>query len=231
MDDASAFPAPEAPGLLPPPPALVPFEDEGIPGFWARVGGMFQLLFSEPLALFERVPRGDKFGPPWRFLLLLSVPAFLLLGLIFGAFGFAALVGALADRGADTKFLAILPAVFLVILALLPVLLFVGMLVGGALDHFFLWIWGGLKDGEALESTIRAVGYANAFIQLGAWIPYLGFLVQLAGRIWLGAGLARMHRTQTWRGICAVLTPLFLLCGCLFLLLLCLPLALLAARS
>ena len=36
---------PEAPALRP-----IPFEDlEAIPGFWARVGAMFRLVFTNPL--------------------------------------------------------------------------------------------------------------------------------------------------------------------------------------
>jgi len=31
----------------------------------------------------------------------------------------------------------------------------------------------------------------------------------------IGMGLARMHKTDTWRGICAVLTPLVLICCCM----------------
>ena len=41
-----------------------------------------------------------------------------------------------------------------------------------------------------------------------------GFQVQAQGAKAIGMGLARMHRTDTWRGICAVLTPIFLLCCC-----------------
>ena len=65
-----------------------------------------------------------------------------------------------------------------------------------------------------MGQSIRAYAYASAFIQIGALIPYLGFLVQIAGMVAIGMGLARMHRTDTWRGICAVLTPIFLLCCC-----------------
>jgi hypothetical protein len=203
---------------------LVPFEDlEGIPSFWTRVGEMFRLLFSDPLGLFDRVPQGNGFGAPWRFTLLLSVPALALVGLIFAVFGFAAMIGALEKHSEVAPFLAFLPLGFLVVLALIPLFMFVGMVVGGALNHLFLWVWGGTKAGVSLEQTVRATGYANAFIQLGGWIPYLGILVQLAGLIWLGLGLAKLHRTDNWRGICAALTPIFLICCCAVLALMAIP--------
>ena len=211
---------------LPPPP---PYEDVlRWPGFWTRVGEMFKLLFSEPFGLFDRVPAGQGFGAPWRFTLLLAIPGLVLMAFIFALFGLAALAGALEKESAAAPFLAFLPVAFLLVLALIPAFMFVGMLVGGALNHLFLWMWGGTKEGVSLEHSIRATGYANAFIQLGGWIPYLGILVQLAGMVWLGMGLARMHRTDTWRGICAVLTPVFLLCACAILAILTLPLLILS---
>lgn len=214
----------------PGPPTLrpLPFEDlEQFPSFWTRVGEMFKLVFTDPMSLFDRVPQGDGFGGPWRFTMLLSVPALALVGLIFAVFGLAAFAGALEKHNEAAPFLAFIPLIFMVVLALIPLFMFVGMVVGGALNHLFLWMWGGTKAKVPLEHTIRATGYANAFIQLGGWVPYLGILVQLAGLIWLGMGLARMHRTDTWRGICAALTPIFLLCGCVVIAILALPLILL----
>jgi len=209
-----------------PPRPLIPFEDPAIPGFWARVGAMFQLLFAEPFALFERAPHGEGLGAPWRFLLLLSVPALLLAGLILAALGFVAVLGAVADRRAP--WLALLPVALAALLALGPLFLFIGMVIGGALNHACLWLWGGTRRGPGLGQTIRAAAYAHAFIQLAGWIPYLGLLVQLAGMVWLGMGLARLHRTETWRGICAVFTPLLLGCACLLAALALVPLAILA---
>jgi hypothetical protein len=191
---------------------------------------MFQLLFSDPFEFFERAPRSEGLGAPWRFLLLLSVPALLIVGLIFGVFGFLAVMGAVIDRKPEASILALVPVVFFAVLAMLPLFLFVGMLIGGSINHFCLWLWGGTRNGSGLEQTIRAAGYAHAFIQLGAWIPYLGLVVQLLGMVWLGIGLARMHRTETWRGLCAVFTPLLLLCLCMILALAFLPIILLAAN-
>jgi hypothetical protein len=211
-----------------PPLPPVPFEDtEQFPSFWTRVGEMFKLLFTDPLGLFDRVPQGAGFGAPWRFTLLLSVPALALVGLIFAVFGLAAFAGTLEKHSEATPFLAFIPLVFFLVLALIPLFMFIGMVVSGALNHLFLWMWGGTKSGVPLEHTIRATGYANAFIQLGGWIPYLGILVQLAGLVWVGMGLARMHRTDTWRGICAALTPVFLICACAIIAVLALPMILL----
>ena len=216
MDDLSFDPSaqPEAPASAA--PSLLPWEDrENFPAFWSRVGGMFQLLFKDPIAFFEHVPSGAGFSRPWTFILLCAVPIFLIMGLIFMFFGMAFLAGLAQERGADKAILAFLPFILLAILALMPLFMFLAMLINGSLHHLFLWMWGGTKAGVSVEQTIRATGYANAFLQIGGLIPYLGILIQLAGLVVLGMGLARMHRTDTWRGVCAVLTPLFLICCCL----------------
>ena len=203
---------PEAPLLRP-----IPFEDiEAIPGFWARIGAMFRLVFSNPLELFDRVPATEGLGAPWRFLLLMSIPVFLIMALLFFFVGMGIMLAALEQTGkGDSKaIVAVMPLIFGVLLLLMPLFAFLGMVIGGMFSHFFLWMWGGLRPGAGMNQTVRAYGYASAFIQLGALIPYLGFLIQIAGMVVVGMGLARMHKTDTWRGVCAVLTPIFLLCCC-----------------
>ena len=228
-----------APPVWEPPPAPapavrpVPFEDlEAFPGFWSRVGGMFRLVFSNPMELFERVPATEGLGAPWRFLLLLSVPIFLIMTLIFFLVGMGIMLAALEQTGkGDSKAIAaIMPVIFGAILLLMPLFTFLGMVIGGAFNHFFLWMWGGLKPGVGTSQSIRAYGYAHAFLQIGGLIPYLGILVQLAGLVVVGMGLARMHKTDTWRGICAVLTPIFLCCCCGILLAISIPAIIAATR-
>ncbi len=216
------------PGLRP-----VPFEDlDAFPGFWSRVGGMFRMVFSNPMELFERVPVTEGFGAPWRFLLLLSIPVFLIMTLIFFLVGLGIMMAALEQTGkSDGKAIAaVMPLVFGGILLLMPLFTFLGMVIGGAFNHFFLWMWGGLKPGVGTGQSIRAYGYASAFIQIGGLIPYIGILVHIAGLVVIGMGLARMHKTATWRGVCAVLTPLFLLCCCGILAAISIPAILAATR-
>jgi len=233
----------EPPAAMPPPafeePAFaaalrpVPFEDfEAFPTFWSRVGGMFRLVFSNPMELFDRVPVTEGLGAPWRFLLLLSIPAFLLAAMAFLLLGVGAMFAALEQtgRGDGKAIVAVLPVIFVVTLLLLPLFSFLGMVIGGAFNHFFLWMWGGLRPGVGASQSIRAYGYVHAFLQLGGFIPLIGMLIQIAGLIVTGMGLARMHKTDTWRGICAVLTPLFLACCCLIPLLITVLPVLAAAR-
>jgi len=207
------------PPIAEPAPALVrpvPFEDlEAMPGFWERVGAMFRLVFTNPFELFDRVPVTDGFGAPWRFLLLLSVPIFLIMILVFSLVGMGASMAALEEAHVEGRTVAaLMPVILGIILLLMPLFSFLGMVIGGALNHVFLWMWGGLKPGVGVNQSIRAYGYASAFLQIGSLIPYLGILIQLAGIVVIGMGLARMHKTDTWRGVCAALTPILLVCCC-----------------
>ena len=224
---AFAPPPLEAPLLRP-----IPFEDiEAIPGFWARIGAMFRLVFSNPMELFDRVPATEGLGAPWRFLLLLSIPVFLIMALLFFFVGMGIILAALEQSGKSEgrTIAAVMPLIFGAILLLMPLFTFLGMLIGGMFNHVFLWMWGGLKPGVGMGQTIRAYGYASAFIQIGGLIPYIGFLVQIAGMVAIGMGLARMHKTDTWRGVCAALTPLILLCCCGLIAILAVPAIIAAA--
>lgn len=221
-------PATDTPGLRP-----IPFEDlEAESGFWPRVGGMFRMIFSNPMELFDRVPLTDGLGAPWRFLLLLSIPVFLIVAAVFFFLGMGMMLAALEQtgRGGGKTLAAVMPLIFGAILLLLPLFSFLGMVIGGALNHFFLWMWGGLKPGLGVSQSIRAYAYASAFLQIAALIPYLGALLQIAGMVVIGIGLARMHKTDTWRGVCAVLTPLFLLCCCGILAAIAIPLFIASMR-
>jgi hypothetical protein len=53
-----------------------------------------------------------------------------------------------------------------------------------------------------------------AFTTLANFIPLVNILVLLGGPALLGMALARMHRADTWRGVCAAYTPyVFCCCG------------------
>lgn len=216
-------PQPELVNLRP-----IPWEDrEAHPAFWDRVIETFRLAFTKPMELFERIPQGEGFARPWGFLLLSSLPNYLLLIFIFMIIGvvlaFLGLAAAKENLFREYPALAwIFPLVLVGTMLLLPLLQFLFMLVFGGLQHGFLWMFGGTGKGVGAEHTIRACTYAWAIIGvitfLPSLIPYLGFLIvlplQLAGMVLTGMGLARLHGTDTWRGIAAAFAPIILCCCC-----------------
>lgn len=193
----------------------VPFEDRaGEPRFWARVGAMFQMLFAHPAELADRVPNTSGMAAPLRFALLLSTPLMALYLALGGAAGLLVGLAAPASQGESVPgwLMAGIGPLYAALLALGVVL---GFFLGGLILHGCLWMWGGLRATRGLEQTLRATGYYLAFHMLGSCIPLLNFAVMLAGPVFLGMALARIHRTDLWRGIVAACTPL-LLCCCLY---------------
>jgi hypothetical protein len=187
----------------------VPWEDpEAFPGFWKRVGGMFSLLFSNPLELADRVTVTEGLAPAWRFNILMALPYLGFVGLIFALMG-SVFAFAPPDPNMPRGLMA---GIFIGEMLFIAAIILVGMFVYGAIGHAMLWMWGGMRDGRGLGQTIRFCGYAWGFVHLGMVIPCFGGLVALAGLVYVGMGLARVHRTNTWRGICAILTPVLLCC-------------------
>ncbi len=206
----------------PSPDALrpVPFEDlEAEPRFWRRVWAMFAILFRDPKGLADRIPVTRKLSSPWSFMVVLGIPGYLF-GVLFVAL--MVFIGVMADQGNAAQgggapplwLMGLIPLLFLL---LVPLMQFVGMVVAGLFNHGCLWLWGGLKQGRDLNATLRASGYFFAFFTLVSWIPLVGSVAILLGPAGLGMALARIHRTDTWRGICAAYTPL-LACCCAYLL-------------
>lgn len=195
----------------------VPFEDvEAEARFWPRVWEMFRLLFTAPGSLANRVPNTEGLGAPLRFALLLSLPMMLLYLLLFGLLGGLMTAGFMASgqgQGGPPAWIFLLfgPGYAL----LLGLMVAIGIPVGGAILHVCLWMWGGTRNGRGLGQTLRAMGYYAAFHMLGSLIPLVNFAVALGGPAFLGMALARIHRTDTWRGIVAAYTPL-VLCCCLY---------------
>jgi len=221
MDKQIQDPYPSEGSLLRP----VPFEDpEAAPKLWERIVGMFRLAFTKPMELFERVPMTEGLAAPWRFYLLMSVPYILFMGLfllLLAALGFTAFAAAAKARPALLAS-GIGVGILVGLLVLTPLFVFLGMVIIGALDHFALWIWGGTRNGVGIGQTIRAAGYANGIyllvmlpLQVLGMIPFIGILFSMlsfplavAFLVFKGMGLARMHRTDAWRGITAEISIL-----------------------
>ncbi|HEU4951961.1 MAG TPA: hypothetical protein VFT46_08400 [Holophagaceae bacterium] len=207
------FQAPEAPVLEAPPETgdlrPVPWEDrEAFPGLWKRLGGMFSLLFSRPLELADRVPVTEGILPAWTFHVLLVVPYLAFTALIMALMGTVSFF--VTQEPAMPK--GLMAGIFGAEFGFIAAFMAVGMFIYGTLIHVALWMWGATRQGRGLGQTLRFCGYAWGFVNLGMVIPCVNVFVALGGLVYLIAGLARLHRADLWRVICAILTPLFLCC-------------------
>ena len=195
-------------------PAPLPFEDRRHPGLWLRTGLTLRMAFRAPLEAFGALARGRSLGAPWRLKLLLAVPFYLLLAL--GLALLQLIVGVAAwnqPASLPREALWAFPALLLLLLTAGPLLQLVNMLLGGVILHALLWAFRGTRAGAGVRQTVRAAGYTQAMTGLLALAPLLGPAAYPAVKAIQGLGLARLHRTDPWRGLAAALTQA--LCACL----------------
>lgn len=194
-----AAPAGWEPGVQAP----VPWEDDATyPGAFERWWATIRLAYTDPMDLCDRVPVTGSMLPAWLFMLIAGIPATILSQVLAEVMrqAMASFFHATSHTNPAVQLGAALVALFL------------GIFIGGAIMHACLWMWGGAKEGVGLHQTIRFSGYAYGAYYLIGWIPLLNIPLGLLLWVFYSMGLARTHRTDTWRGFAATLTPILLLC-------------------
>ncbi|MFN2542171.1 MAG: YIP1 family protein [Chthoniobacterales bacterium] len=108
---------------------------------------------------------------------------------------------------------------------LLPVLIVLGLFIGGAILHLCLMIVGGAN--KTFETTLRVLAFTHGSTGPLQMIPICGGII---GGVWAVVlnciGLARAHETDTGRAVLAVFLPLMVCCGGGILLAILIPTAL-----
>jgi hypothetical protein len=192
--------------------APLPFEDAAL-GFWRRVGLTVQAVFTAPLDAYGSLAQGRSLWAPWRLKLLFAAPFYLGLVLALGLLQIVLMVAASASAQAPPRLaLLVVPMAMGALLTLGPLLQALTMLLGGALLHALLWAFRGTRAGVGLRQTMRAAGYTQALVGLLCLAPVAGLLAWPAGKAALGLGLARLHRTDPWRALAAVLLQALFTC-------------------
>lgn len=215
FDPAFIPPPPPPPfdGTVPPPPdapVLLPWEQPGYP-FLEALYETAKLFFTDPALAFSRMQLGGELGRP------------LVYAIIFGWLGtIAGQVYNIALGGVMWKLLPQLSGegdfasntmVNVGFMVVAPLLILIGIFVGGAIYHLFLMLYGGANAG--FGATVRVLCYAST-VQVLQVLPLCG---GMAGAVWgvvlQVIGLAIAHRTTRGKAAAAVLTPMVLCCVCL----------------
>jgi hypothetical protein len=203
----SSFPVP------PPPPPLTrtgpPWENPGPP--LQRFIDTMKGVLVDPMNTFANVRREGGLQAPLFYYLLGAAVA--LVGAILwhillpggGMMGMPGGRGAMAGAAMGLGFLIIV----------LPLCYIIGIFLGSLILHFLLMLFGGQKF--PYETTFRAVAYAHGSALPLSFIPFCGGLI---GGIWgivvLIIGLAQMQETTIGKAAAAVLVPIVLCCGLIF---------------
>jgi len=95
---------------------------------------------------------------------------------------------------------------------LLPVVIVIGLFIGGAIVHLCLMIVGGAN--KTFETTFRVLAFSQGSTGPLQMIPVCGGLIAgVWGLVVTCIGLARAHETGTERAVFAVFLPLLVCCG------------------
>ncbi|MDD1679792.1 MAG: YIP1 family protein [Methanomicrobiales archaeon] len=150
--------------------------------------------------------REESLGDAFQFygvLLVLYAILSSLFGLAGGFFFFP--WGAMS--GLSTRF-GFLPAMFFLFLVVGTILFFlVGLLLGGALLHLFVYLVGGKKG---IEQTLKAVMCSTTPVFVFGWIPLIGFFAAIYTLVLEILAVRELQEISTGRAILAVLLPFLL---------------------
>lgn len=203
------------------PTATTPAPRSGLPwdhrqerGLWNAFVETLLMVLGKPWTAFTAMKRegglgdpllytviGSSFGAIVYVLLVLLMPSLMTFGDKHG-------VARLAGMGVGSVFIIILVPIFVVI----------GAFISAAILHVCLMIVGGAK--QSFETTFRVVCFATGSIDPLLIIPFCGgFIVGVWKIVLYCLGLARAHETDTGRAVLAVLLPLIVCCGGVFLIL------------
>ena len=120
----------------------------------------------------------------------------------------------------------LLPAVFLPFFLVATILAFIiGLFVGGAILHLFVYLAGGRKE---VEQTLKAVMYSSTPVFIFGWIPLVGVLALVYALILEILAVRELQEISTGRAILAVIAPFLLI---FFLIILALALFLIVSTT
>ena len=210
--------------MIPEPPALppasplppIPWEERERHGALHAFVETLRLFVLAPQEAFARTrERGDLASPLlWTMICsALGVVAAQTWSLLLGPLAWLPLLpGELREQWVGSVL------ALLVGLLLTPVMAIVGLFVGAAVVHLFLWMFGGLTDSRSgYEGTVRAIAYSS-IAQIANVVPFVGWLAAVVWSVVLQTmGLVRLHRATPGRAVAAVLMPLVLCCAALLL--------------
>jgi hypothetical protein len=110
-------------------------------------------------------------------------------------------------------------------IVLLPVIIVLGLFIGGAIVHLCLMIVGGAN--KTFETTVRVLAFTQGSTGPLQMVPICGGIIAGVWALVLNCiGLARAHETDTGRAVLAVFLPLIVCCGGGILLAILIPTAL-----
>jgi hypothetical protein len=172
------------------------------------------MVLTKPTEAFTVMKREGGLGEPLIYALIGGCVG----GLVSALFSLGLQsAGLFADRHDTFSAMAGMGVSSAAFIVLLPVFVVIGLFIGSAIVHLCLMIVGGAN--HSFETTFRVLAFSQGSTGPLQMIPVCGGVI---GGVWALVcnciGLARAHDTDTGRAVVAVLLPLIVCCGGIFLL-------------
>lgn len=222
-------PAAAAPSSVPPPPVQetvavapllegtgaasvevgLPWENRATRGFFEAFFQTVIMVLTKPVEAFEAMRKEGGLTDPLIYAFIGGCAGTLvsfLFSFMSSSLGLAAdknsAFGALIGAGVGAVATVILVPFFVVI----------GVFIGAAIYHVCLMIVGGAN--RPFETTFRVVCFTSGSANLLMMIPFCGGIIAGVWSLVVNCiGLARAHKTDTWRAVVAVFLPVIVCCG------------------
>jgi hypothetical protein len=185
-------------------------------GFLQTVG----MVLTRPTEAFTIMRTEGGFGDPLLFGVVggyIGAIVWLLVSALLQSLGLFAAMSTRQNIFQNLMGAGVSGAVLLIRLVLTPIAIAVGLFIWAALVHLCLMLLGGAN--KSFETSFRALSYAYGAASLFVIIPCCGGLIALVWNLVADCiGISRSHETDIGRAVIAVLLPLVVCCGGIFLL-------------
>jgi hypothetical protein len=219
----STTPPLTAAGSIEAPPSRtgLPWDEREQKGWFNAFIETLQMVLTRPDYAFRAMKVEGGVGGPVIYALIGGCAG----GVVSFLFSLALQSVGLATRHNTFAMLTGIGAGSVVFIILLPIIIILGLFIGGAIVHVCLMIVGGAN--RTFETTLRVLAFTQGSTGPLQMIPLCGGLVAgVWGLVVNCIGLARAHETETGRAVLAVFLPLIVCCGGGILLAILIPTAL-----
>ncbi len=191
----------------------LPWDQRHTKGFFSAFIETLQMVLTRPAEAFTAMSREGGLGEPLVYALIGGTFG-TVVGLFY-RFALQSVFGGFGRSGALNHMLG--GAALILVMIISPLLVAIGTFIVSAILHLCLMLVGGAK--QSFETTFRVVCFSGGSVNPLQVIPICGGLIAFVwGLVLYCIGLARSHEIETGRAVIAVLLPLIVCCGGIFLL-------------
>ena len=168
-------------------------------GFMEKVGG----FITRPTETFRNV-KEEEMGSALRYFIVCITIYGILFGIIYTIF-YPSLFGEFWKMPKEVFGWATGVTFIIVIIVMIIVSGVIGIFIGGAWLHLWVWLFGGRKG---YRETIKAIAYGSTPSYLLGWIPFINFITGIWALILLILGIKELQEISTGKAVSAIMVAI-----------------------